>query len=479
LSPRFTSAALLALLFLSDPGPILSQSGSPAGPVPVEALEARRQNLLAALEGATALVTSAGPRGDYAQDSDYREANDFFYLTGIEAPGGCLVFNGGGEGSVTLYLPPRSPASERWTGPQLGPGPEAQLLTGVAETRSVEELQEDLVRGLTPGTGGDRYPSLRFLVSYGDPRFQELIGSLLPPGAPEAEELAPLLADLRLRKDSDELGRIRRAVEITSQAHLEVWRVAGPGVAEYELEAALEYVFRTMGAERVGFPSIVGSGPNATILHYDKNRRLLEAGELVVVDIGAEFGYYTADLTRTFPVSGRFNARQRALYELVLGARGAGLKVIRPGATTGDVNLAVRSFLEEGSGDLCGAQSCAPFLIHGVAHWLGMDVHDVGNNRTPFEAGMVLTLEPGLYLPDEALGIRIEDDILVTETGYEVLSEGLPRTVQEVEAIMAELPVWVRGPGRDPHLNPSAKAASGSSRRPGSLRREKGRETHE
>jgi len=463
LSPRFTFPALLALLVLSHPVPGLSQDGSPAGPVPVEALEARRQSLLAALQGAMALVTSAGPRGDYAQDSDYREANDFFYLTGIEAPAGCLVFNGREPGAVTLYLPPRSPGSERWTGPQLGPGPEARILTGLAEVRSLEELRDDLGRGLAAGTSGDRASSFRLFVSLGDPRLQGAVGSLLPPGAPEVEDLAPLLAELRLRKDPDEIRRIRRAVDITTQAHLEVWRAAEPGVAEYELEAALEYVFRAMGAERVGFPSIVGSGPNATILHYDKNRRRLEEGDLVVVDIGAEFGYYTADLTRTFPASGRFNPRQASLYELVLGARAAGLAVIRPGSTIGDVNLAVRTFLQQSSGGLCGAESCATFLIHGVAHWLGMDVHDVGDNRTPFEAGMVLTLEPGLYLPEEALGIRIEDDILVTEAGYEVLSIELPRTVQEIEAIMAEAPAWIQGPRRDGTLEPTEALGSGAS----------------
>jgi len=169
----------------------------------------------------------------------------------------------------------------------------------------------------------------------------------------------------------------------------------------------------------------------------------MDAGDLVVVDIGAEYGYYTADITRTFPVSGRFSPRQRALYELVRGAWEAAVEVIRPGSTMREVNLAAQAFLAEQSGDLCGDTSCAPFLIHGVTHWLGMDVHDVGSNGVAFAPGMVLTLEPGLYLPEEALGIRVEDDILVTEGGHEVLTKDLPRTADEIEAIMREDPRWV------------------------------------
>jgi Xaa-Pro aminopeptidase len=220
--------------------------------------------------------------------------------------------------------------------------------------------------------------------------------------------------------------------------------VAEPGLHEYELEAALEYVFRANGAERVGFPPIVGSGPNSVILHYDKNRRALGDGDLVVVDIGAEFGYYTADITRTFPANGRFTERQKALYDLVLGAGQAALAVLRPGASIRDLQQAARTYFQENSGDLCGEDSCLRYFIHGLSHWLGMDVHDVGAYTTPLAPGMVLTIEPGLYLPDEELGIRIEDDVLVTDTGYELLTRDLPRSASEIEAVMDEPAQWVR-----------------------------------
>ena len=437
---RILPSAFFLLLCFVSAAPGFSQIGSPAGPVPVDILDARRHRLLAELDGTPAILSSAGPRGEYAQDSEYRENNDFFYLTGIEAPGAWLVLNGGEKGQVTLYLPPRSPGAERWTGPQLGPGDEAQKVTGISDIRSLEEMETDLRGWLTGGSGAGADGPEAPLVNLGDPRFQDLLENLLSPGAPAPGSLSPILARLRVVKDQEEIRRLRRAVEITGEAHREVWRIADPGSTEYQLEAALEYVFRSEGAERVGFPSIVGAGPNSVILHYDKNRRTLQDGDLVVVDIGAEFGYYTADLTRTFPASGRFSPRQGDLYELVLGARTAALEVIRPGSTMAEVNAAARTFFEENSGNLCGSGSCAQYLIHGVSHWLGMDVHDVGSNRTPFTPGMVLTLEPGLYLPEEDLGIRVEDDILVTEGGHEVLSEDLPRGLREIEAIMGDEP---------------------------------------
>lgn len=211
-------------------------------------------------------------------------------------------------------------------------------------------------------------------------------------------------------------------------------RQAQPGMYEYELEALVEYGFRRRGAERLGFPSIVGSGPNGTTLHYDENRRQIRPGELVVMDVGAEYGYYSADVTRTIPISGRFDDRQRRLYELVLGAQQEAIDSIRPGTDLASLNRIARDHMRRHSGRLCGESGCERYFIHGLSHWLGMDVHDVGSFSRRLEPGMVLTIEPGLYIPAESLGIRIEDDILVTESGAEVLSSGIPRAVAEVEA---------------------------------------------
>ena len=237
-------------------------------------------------------------------------------------------------------------------------------------------------------------------------------------------------------KDQDEIRRLRRAAEISAEGHLAAMREAKPGAWEYQLEAAAEGTFHRLGAERVGYPSIVGSGINGTVLHYDLNRRQMEAGELVVMDMAAEFGYYSADVTRTIPVSGSFSERQRALYDLVLGSQQAAMDSVRPGTTLGRLDQIAREYLRARSGTLCGDSPCDRYFIHGCCHHIGLDVHDPAASAA-LRPGMVFTVEPGIYLVDEKLGIRIEDDVLVTETGYELLSGGVPRKAEEVERAMS------------------------------------------
>src|SRR3989441_1166786 len=213
-------------------------------------------------------------------------------------------------------------------------------------------------------------------------------------------------------------------------------QAARRGMYEYEIEAVLEAGFRRNGADRVGYPSIVGSGPNSTTLHYDVNRRQTRDGDLVVVDAGAEWGQYTADVTRTFPVNGKFTPRQKAIYDLVLATQQAAFDSTRPGTTIAQLNRVARDYMRTHSGTLCGAETCDSYFIHGLSHWLGMDVHDVGDYGTPLKAGMVLTIEPGIYLAQESLGVRIEDDVLVTATGAEWLSAKAPRTTAGIERLM-------------------------------------------
>lgn len=263
-----------------------------------------------------------------------------------------------------------------------------------------------------------------------------MLQGILAEATGEVRDAGPVMAQLRLTKDAFELEMLQRAIDITASAQRAAMRSMRPGMYEYETEAVIEYNFRAGGAERVGFPSIVGSGPNSVVLHYDRSRRQMEAGDLVVMDIGAEYSYYTADVTRTVPVSGTFTDRQRAIYNLVLASQQAGIDAVRPGATMRDVGRASREYMRDHSGDLCGSTTCDTYFIHGIGHWLGMDVHDVGNYATPFEPGMVLTVEPGIYITEESLGVRIEDDVLVTETGSRVMSSSAPRNVDEIEALM-------------------------------------------
>jgi Xaa-Pro aminopeptidase len=381
-----------------------------------------------------AIVSSSHVRsieGDYPQDSDYREHNDFFYLTGLEAPNASLVLvaRKPGRDQVILFLPARDATMERWTGPRLGPGPEASMLTGIVDVRPADRADSE-IRELVLAEGS---PARRRALYLSERRPQPWNFRQV-----RTEDLDPLMGRLRLVKDGDEIIRLRRAAGITAEALTESMKAAKPGIWEYELEALIEYTFRRNGAERVGFPTIVASGPNAVTLHYDENRRQAQTGELVIEDVGAEFGYYSADITRTIPISGRFTQRQRALYDLVLGTQQAAIDSVRPGTNLAMLNRIARNYMRDHSGDLCGPDSCVPYFTHGLSHWLGMDVHDVGSLGAPLEPGMVLTVEPGIYLSSENLGIRIEDDVLVTPRGHEVLSHAAPRAADEIEQTMAQ-----------------------------------------
>ena len=446
-------AALTIIVSLVPLLPLAAQHGSPAGPVPVERLAARREALAKRVGNGVVVLRSGMERsieGSYPQDSDYREDNDFFYLTGVEVPNSWLVLTARGEAlaETVLYLAPRDTVthyrSEQWVGPQLTPGPEATARTGIKDVRSTDRLGTELpplvfapdsparhgVLLVKPGPGQADTPLLK----------DSLLGRVQAGAGIRVENLADQMAILRLTKDADELTRLRRAIAITGDAQAEAMRRMEPGMYEYQVEAGIEYVFRRSGAERLGFPTIVGSGPNSTLLHYDKNRRRIEDGDVVVMDIGAEFGYYTADITRTVPAAGRFTPRQRAIYELVLGAQDAAIKAVRPGITIQRLDQIAREYMRANSGQLCGTVSCDRHFVHGLSHWLGMDVHDVGRIDTPLVPGMVLTIEPGIYLTDERLGVRIEDDVLVTPTGAEVLSAGIPKQPDAIEAVMKEEP---------------------------------------
>ena len=424
---------------------LAAQAGSPAGPVPVERLTARRDGLARAMNSGIAVVRSSKERnieGDYPQDSDYRETSEFFYLTGIESKDSWLlvVADSGKATRVTLYLPPRDPQSERWTGPTLGPGPDASALTGVTDVRSADSAEGQIRNLLQARTWSRRGGSL-FVDRSQRSRNDEFLTSLVFSGERDefmlpAVNVNAVVAQLRLIKDADEIRRMRAAIDLTAESLVDVMRVIKPGMTEYQVEGMVENGFRSRGAERLGFPSIVGSGPNSTTLHYDKNRRTIAAGDLVVMDVGGEYGYYTADVTRTVPVNGTFTPRQREIYELVLATQQVGIDSVRPGMTVGRLNQITREYMKAHSGTLCGSTTCDTYYIHGLSHWLGMDVHDVGDYTTPFAPGMVLTVEPGIYIPGEQLGIRIEDDVLVTPTGHDLLSSKAPRSPGDIEKTM-------------------------------------------
>jgi len=443
--PSISACLCAGALLLSPPGPASGQAGSPAGAVPVERLQARRQALIAKLKTGIAIIKGAEelsndpPNSDYPQATAFRQDNDFFYLTGLETYDSWLIISAAdsAHGEAHLFIPPRSPGRERWSGARLGPGAEVAEATGIpiANIHSADSVQLFLHRMLAPA--GRSGPATFWFRHTSRDRQPEFIRDLAFQGRNVvARDLLPALGALRVVKDAEEIRRLTRAVELSAAGHVAAMKFAKPGVYEYEIEATAEATFRRLGAERLGYPSIVGSGFNGTVLHYDANRRQTASGDLVVMDMGAEFGYYTADITRTIPVSGKFSERQRAIYELVLGAQQAALDAIRAGVTLGQLETAARKYLADHSGALCGGGDCGRYFIHGLSHWIGMDVHDVGS-EVPLAPGMAFTVEPGIYIPEESLGVRIEDDILVTASGYELLSKAAPRTVADIENLMA------------------------------------------
>jgi len=388
--------------------------------------------------GTVVVLARAGKAPEGEHDTDFRQESDFYYLTGIVEPGAAVVLSWNmdarperprgapqgwqstGVSHQALYLPAREPRRVRWEGEPLHKG-----TPGIERLRFDEVHDADVLGdALAAALAGASKPVRLFTASG---RFDGP-GDL--PAGVKVESFRRATAALRLVKDAGEIALLRRAIDITSLALCEAMRSCEPGWNEYRLEATIEYVFRREGAERCGFPSIVGSGPNSCVLHYSKNRRAMRAGDLVVCDVGAEYGRYTADVTRTFPVSGKFTARQREVYEAVLAAQEAGIAAVRPGATVAEVHAAAQAVLKQRGLDR--------YFFHGTSHWLGLDVHDVGAYATKLAPGMVLTVEPGAYIADEELGVRIEDDVLVTEDGHEVLSKGAPRHPADIEALMSE-----------------------------------------
>ncbi len=425
---------------------------------------ARRKALLDTIgQGVLVLPASTVYVRNNDVEHEYRQGSDLYYLTGFDEPESLLILSTQHpEHRAVLFLRDRDPERETWDGPRLGVERAAAAL-GIDMAYSIKELDEKLPDHLMNAQrvhfrlGLDRKNDERFLRAIDVVRGRARRGGEYPT---EIVDPAASLHELRLKKSPEEVDLMRRAAAITGEAHIAAMAVATPGRYEYEVEAELLRVFRARGSERPAYGSIVGSGPNATILHYRKNDRRMQDGELVLIDAGAEYGYYASDVTRTFPVNGKFSPAQRAIYELVLRSQLAAIEAVRPGATIEGIHEVAVSVLVEGLRELGlveGTQQEAlekgdykKFYMHRTSHWLGMDVHDVGRYHVagtprPFEPGFVLTVEPGLYIAQDAhveerfrgIGVRIEDDILVTLTGHDNLTAEIPKQVAQLEAILA------------------------------------------
>ena len=329
----------------------------------------------------------------------YQPEPNFFYLTGISEPDAILLLDAASDPAREfLFLPERKPAEEKWTGPKMGPGPDAEKATGIAAVLPTSDFE----------------PTLKKVSEHAK-------------GVLELKDVEKDIAYLRQVKSQTEIALLEKAIQITLKAERAAAQAIAPGKMEYEVEAAVEFEFTRNGAERPGFPSIIGSGPFSTILHYNDNTRKMQSGDVIVVDIGAEYSGYSADVTRTYPVSGKFSPRQREIYQIVLDAQRAAIEQVKPGARISDMHNAAMSYIR--------SKGYEKYFIHGTSHHIGLEVHDVGETSRPFEPNMVITAEPGIYIPEEQIGVRIEDDVLVTADGHRVLSN-LPKEISEIEALM-------------------------------------------
>ena len=426
----------------------------------------RRQQLLAQLPaGSVALVCAAHLR-TRNRDAEYsfRQDSDFYYLTGFNEPDALLLLiPGRPEGEYVLFCPPRDPGMEIWTGYRAGPegcvrdfgADQAFPLTELEQ--KVPELLDGAQR-LYYALGQDEVLDNRVRGWINEIRSRARLGAQAPE---ELVLLDNLLHELRLFKSDAELEMMRRAADISAEAHIRAMKAARPGMHEYQLEAAITGYCMDQGARFQAYSPIVGAGANGCILHYIENSAPMQDGDLVLIDAGCELDNYASDITRTFPVSGRFSERQKALYQLVLDTQQACIDAIRPGVLWNRVHDLSVEYLTEGlirlgllTGDrdkLIEEGAYRRFYMHRIGHWLGMDVHDVGSYKVdgewrPLEPGMVMTVEPGLYIaPDDdtvdpewrGIGIRIEDDVVVTDAGCEVLTSGVPKSIAEIEQLMA------------------------------------------
>jgi len=424
-SPIALLVTLLVLTPARAANPPSQTPVPPGGPFDASVYRARRERLMKALGGGIAVLYA---RGEEDREG-YRQDSDFFYLTGIAEPGAVLVLCPLERTyRERLFLKPRDPDSERWTGERPAITDSLRTVTGIDRI------------GRTDGLGGSMMSLLQtsktlyMIQSPGDPDAPEApemalyhkLSSRLP--GVEIRDRSDLLPAMRSVKEPRELDYMERAIAATLAAHHAAARAIHPGVEENWVAGLIDLEFKRGGAVRPGFADIVGSGKNSTILHYPEHERTIGADELVVVDIGSDYGHYSADVTRTYPSSGRFTPEQRAIYDIVLRTQNACIDMVRPGIYFEDLQKKAEAMIR--------AAGYRDYFPHGLGHFVGLDVHDAGLYKKPLAPGMVITVEPGIYIPERSLGVRIEDQVLVTAKGHRLLTEVLPRDALGVERMM-------------------------------------------
>lgn len=413
---------------------------------------ARREKLAAKLDGGLALVfappEAEGPNDLYG----YRPDDNFFYLTGWPQPGAVVLIAAPREGTNSsparpyteiLFLPKRNYSQERWTGAKLGPeDPKAAQITGFEHVESLDNLRDELVR-LVPA----RTAIYTDVPAAGEPsNSKEALqwlqtANAFPVGTSYAD-IRPLLGSLRTVKDAGEVELIRKAVNASVAAQMAAIRVIKSGVTEREISALLQYEWGKRGCERPAYAPIVGAGLNSTVLHYSDDSGTVQNGDLVLMDAAGEYSLYASDITRTVPASGKFTARQREIYDIVLGSQKAAIASFQPGVShlhrnqANSIHDVALNYINTHGKDLHG-EPLGKYFFHGLGHYVGLNVHDPGDYSVPLGPGMVFTIEPGIYIPEEKIGVRIEDMFYVDNGGNLIrLTESLPQTPDEIEKVM-------------------------------------------
>ncbi len=420
---------------------------------PLSVFHERRARLVRDTGGDGLIVLFGYREADVAATvTPFRQNENFYYLTGWNEPEAMMLLipkpakpgNGNAEiDKEIFFIPAHDYRQEKWTGPKLGPDDaEAPARTGFPLMKGTALFQSELQEALK--AFGKIYTELTPQPESGEDYFQAEVVSKLHKMAPLATlaDLRPAVERLRSVKSSGEIALIRKAVEASVDAHLAAMQAVRPGVWEYQVAALMKYEFERRGCEWPAYPPIVGSGFFSTVLHYDQDWNEMKDGDVVVMDVAGAFGGYTGDITRTLPVNGHFTSRQREIYEIVLGAQNAALAAAKPGLHLGrrgakGLHEIAYDYISTHGKDLHG-KPLGQYFIHGLSHSIGLNVHDPFDYDKPLAPGMVVTVEPGIYIPEEKLGIRIEDDILVTENGAELLTRRLPRTVEEIERSMEQ-----------------------------------------
>ncbi len=392
--------------------------------LPQAEFRARRANLRKSLDGVMLLAGQSEGRDAVFR---FEQEPNFYYLTGWRQPGARLLITPSRE---VLFLPHHNEHGELYTGKRASAEDnDARALTGFEEVLPIERLEAELDKALN---GSEK------LYALAGQSVNEQLRARYP--FREVSDAGPMIAKVRVKKSAVEIMAIQHATDVSIESQRAAWKRIGSGAYEYQVAATLEFGFLDKGCEGPAYAPIVGSGPNSTVLHYDANDRRMDSGEVVVIDAAAECADYASDLTRTLPVGGKFTARQREIYQIVLGAQKAAIAAVKPGVRlSGEgetLTKVARDYMDAHGKDLHG-EGLGKYFTHGIGHQVGLEVHDP-NVDGPLEGGMVITIEPGVYIAEEKIGVRIEDVVLVTDSGAKVLSAALAKEPEQIEKAVAQ-----------------------------------------